>query len=149
MHDRHMSEHQKQTAFFKQIFRTADTPERRQLKERILKAEGDVCCCRRAMLRIAGLIAISMLGCLYTIVMVPEVALNQAHVLRKVFQVMAIGSLMSLLAYTGCWLYYRAVLFQVHTECRRFLMSMVGASDDREQDSEAEAAAFSGQALRA
>lgn len=129
-----MSEHQKQTAFFKQIFQVAGTPERRRLKERIQKAEDDVCCCRRAMLRLFGLVAVSVVGCLYTIVIVPEVVLDHKHVLRKVFQVMAIGSAMSLLTYAGCWFYYRAVLFQVHSECRRYLMSLIGGESIDEPD---------------
>jgi hypothetical protein len=120
-----MSEHQKQTAFFKALVQDAATPVERQLRERILKAEGNLRCCLRAMWKVLVLVAVSVIGGLYTVVVTPEVAHQQGHLVRKVFEVLTVGSLISLAAYTGFWLYYRAVLFQIHAECRRLLFSIL------------------------
>ncbi|HAV63397.1 MAG TPA: hypothetical protein DCY13_13655 [Verrucomicrobiales bacterium] len=129
-----MSEHQKQTAFFKELVRSSDAPDRRQLKERIVRAEEDERCCRRAMLRILALIAVAFIGCLYTAVMVPEVIIEHRGTIVKIFEVIILGSALSLLAYLGCWFYYRAVLFQVHTECRRFIMNLLGKGHTGEEE---------------
>jgi len=120
-----MSEHQKQTDFFKALVSEASTPAQRQLRDRILKAEGDIRCCRRAMLKVFALVAFSLVGGLYTMVIMPEVMLQQNHVMRRVFEILTVGSLLSLVTYAGFWLYYRAVLFQVHSECRRLLYSIL------------------------
>jgi len=120
-----MSEHQKQTAFFKAMVQAEDSVDHQELKERILKAERDERCVRRAIAKIVFLMAISLIGCLYTLVMVPEVIYETNHSLRKVFQILALGTIMSLTTYVCFWVYFRAVLFQVHSDCRRFLMSKV------------------------
>lgn len=118
-----MSEHQKQTAFFKALIRDAATPAQRELRDRILKAECDVRCCCRAILRVLALVALALICGLYTVVIMPEVL--QRSMLKEVFEVLTIGSTISLVLYCGFWLYYRAVLFQVHSECRRLLYSML------------------------
>jgi hypothetical protein len=128
-----MSENQKQTAFFKALIREAKTPAERQLRDRILKAEGDVRCCRRAMLKVLVLVAVSVIGGLYTAIIMPEVVLQHNHSLKKVFEILTIGSLLSLVTFAGFWLYYRAVLFQVHSECRRMLFSMLSRSRETEE----------------
>lgn len=120
-----MSEHQKQTAFFKSLVRQASTPAQRQLRDRILKAEGDVRCCCRAMFRVLLLVALSLIGGLYTAVIMPEVLLQHDNTVKKVFEILTIGSVISLTMFSGFWLYYRAVLFQVHSECRRLLYTMI------------------------
>ncbi len=120
-----MSEHQKQTEFFKALVSEASTPAQRELRDRILKAEGNVRCCRRAMLKVFALVVLSLIGGLYTMVIMPEVMLQHNHALRKVFEILTVGSLLSLATYAGFWLYYRAVLFQVHSECRRLLYSIL------------------------
>jgi hypothetical protein len=127
-----MSEHQKQTAFFKALVRDARTPAQRQLRDRILKAEGDVKCCCRAMLKVLALVAISLIGGLYTLVIMPE-AVAHNHVLKKVFEILTIGSVLSFAAYAGFWLYYRAVLFQVHAECRRLLFSILSRKHELDE----------------
>ena len=119
----HMSEHQKQTAFFKAMVEQEDSHEHRELTERILKAERDERCVRRAIIKIILLMAMSFIGCLHTLVMMPEVIFESNHSMRKVFQILALGSIMSLATYVGFWFYFRALLFQVHGDCRRFLMS--------------------------
>lgn len=121
-----MSEHQKQTAFFKSVVQASDSRSHRELRERILKAEHDERCVRRGIAKICLLIAVSIIGGLYTVVMMPEILVEANHSLRKVFQVLALGSLLTLGTYVGLWFYYRAVLFQVHSECRRFLMNLIG-----------------------
>ncbi len=128
-----MSEHQKQTAFFKAMVEQEDSHEHRELTERILKAERDERCVRRAIIKIVLLMAISFIGCLYTLVMMPEVIFNANHSMRKVFQILALGSLLSLGTYVGFWLYFRALLFQVHGDCRRFLMTKVAVPVQREE----------------
>lgn len=128
-----MSEHQKQTAFFKIMVQADDSLEHQELKDRILKAEHDERCVRRAIVKIALLMAISFFGCLYTLVMMPEVIFDSNHSLRKVFQILALGSIMSITTYIGFWFYYRALLFQVHSDCRDMLMSKVSESSRREE----------------
>jgi hypothetical protein len=118
-----MSEHQKQTECFKAMLQTEESWEHRQLRGEILTAERNERCVRRAILKIGMLMAIVFLCGLYTAVIMPEVILDVNHSLRKVFQILVLGSCMTLLTYVGFWFYYRAVLFQVHTHCRRFMMS--------------------------
>lgn len=120
-----MSEHQKQTAFFKALVSSASTPAQRQLRDRILKAEEDIRCCRRAFLKVLALVAFSFVSGLYTMVIMPEVMLQHNHLLRRIFEILTVGSLLSLVTYAGFWLYYRALLFQVHSECRRLLYSIL------------------------
>lgn len=128
-----MSEHQKQTEFFKAMVQGDDTVEHRQLKDNILTAEKNERCVRRAIIKIAMLMALSFIGALYTLVMMPEVIFEANHSLRKVFQILALGSIMSLATYIGFWLYYRALLFQVHSDCRRFIMSKATEPVRREE----------------
>ncbi len=120
-----MSENQKQTEFFKALISDASTPAQRQLRDRILKAEGDIRCCRRAMLKVLGLVAFLVIAGLYTVVIMPEVLLQHNHLLRRFFEILIVGSLLSLVTYAGFWLYFRAVLFQIHSECRRLLFSIL------------------------
>ena len=129
-----MSEHQKQTAFFKALFQADASTEQRQLRDRILKAENDVRCCRRAMFKVLALVAIALVSGLYAAVITPEVVLQADNSLRKFLEIVSIGSLLALASYAGFWLYYRALLFQVHNECRRFLVSFLA---HRQQQREA------------
>lgn len=128
-----MSEHQKQTAFFKALVRDASTPAQKQLRDRILRAECDVRCCCRAMLRVLALVALSIIGGLYTVVIMPETVLHRDNSVIKLFEILVTGSSIALVFYSGFWLYYRAILFQVHTECRRLLYSML-SREPRETD---------------
>jgi uncharacterized membrane protein YjfL (UPF0719 family) len=77
------------------------------------------------MIRVLALVAVALIGGLYTLVIMPEAVLQHNHSLKKVFEVLTVGSLLSLVSFAGFWLYYRAVLFQVHSECRRMLFSML------------------------
>ena len=129
-----MSEHQKQTAFFKSLVRQASTPAQRQLREKILRAEGDVRCCCRAMFWVLLLVALSLIGGLYTAVIMPEVLLQHDNTIKKVFEILTIGSVISLAMFSGFWLYYRAVLFQVHSECRRLLYTMISRETSERHD---------------
>lgn len=101
-----------------------ETLEHRQLEDQILKAEQNERCVRRAIVKIVMLMALSFFAALYTMVIMPELILETNQSFRKVFEVLALGSIMTLLTYVAFWFYYRALLFQVHTECRRFIMSL-------------------------
>ena len=128
-----MSEHQKQTEFFKAFTRNASTPAQRQLRDRILEAEGDIRCCRRAMLKVLALVAISFVAGLYTVVIMPEVLHQHNHIVKRGLEILTVGSVLSFASYAGFWLYYRAVLFQVHSEYRRLLVSMLARDNGRSE----------------
>ena len=38
---------------------------------------------------------------------------------------MALGSVLAMMIYMACWFYYRAVMYQVHSDCRKYVMSLV------------------------
>ena len=120
-----MSERQKQTEFFKAVIQSDRQGENLKLCDRIAQAERDECCVRRAMFLAFLLASVSFLGCGYTFVVKPEVILESGHGLKKLFMVLSVGSLIAFTVYLGCWFYYRALLQQVHNECRKFIMKNV------------------------
>lgn len=125
-----MSEYQKQTAFFKAVVLTDGEVEHRRLRERILRAEYDERCVRSAFLKSFLLAFLSVVGFAYSAVITPAVIIEHEHYLRKFFEVMALGSVLAMMIYMACWFYYRAVMYQVHSDCRKYVMSLVSRQTD-------------------
>jgi hypothetical protein len=85
------------------------------------------------MFKVLALVVVSIVGGLYTAVIMPEVTFQANHLLPRLLEILSVGSLLALVCYSGCWLYYRALLFQVHSECRRFLVSIMSRKHDQHE----------------
>jgi hypothetical protein len=127
-----MSERQKQTAFLKTLIGYEDSDQRRVLHQRIVKAEKDERCIRRALYLVSLFGFFSLCGLGYSSVLVPEFFRNPSHGLTKLFCALGLGSLICLVCFLGFWFCHRSFLYSLHDECRRrvagLMLSKFGAN---------------------
>jgi len=122
-----MSERQKQTDFLKMLILYEDTDERRQLQERIRKAERDECCLRRVIFLVVLLGLFSLAGLGYSAVLLPDFFRNSTHFLIKLFCALGLGSLICLVTFGVYWFWFRGVLDGLHEECRRYVLAVMAS----------------------
>jgi len=120
-----MSKRQKQTAFLKTLVLHGDGAARRQLLERMAKAQRDEHCSWCALWLVMVLSLFSVCGLCYSSVLVPDFFQNPSHLVVKVFCVLGIASLVCSVVFMSCWLWYRGTLNRLHEESRRFIMEIL------------------------
>jgi hypothetical protein len=116
-----MSERQKQTAFLKALIGYEDSDQRRALQERIVKAEKDERCIRRALFLVGIFGFFCLCGLGYSSVLVPEFFRNPSHGLTKLFCALGLGSLICFVCFLGFWFCHRHFLYSLHDECRHLI----------------------------
>lgn len=122
-----ISQHQRETAFLRQVLLYEDTPERYQLEERIAQDQRNERCARRAVWLMAFLAALAFGGLCYSAIFLPDFPQNKPHFIAKIFAVLGLGSLICLPAFVGCWGGYRRKLNQRREECRRLATQFLEA----------------------
>ena len=122
-----MSERQKQTQFLKCLLGFAGNRKRRELHERILKAEHDEKCVRSALVLVGLVVLFSLSGLGYSAVLLPEFFDNSTPFLVKIFCALGLGSVICSIVCLGCWLWYRSIANRLHDECRQLVMESLEA----------------------
>ena len=121
-----MSERQKQREFLKGLLGFAGSPVRRDLHDRMLKAEHDEKCVRSALI-LVGLVALfSVSGLGYSAVLLPEFFDSSTPLLVKLFCALGLGSVLCMIVFLGCWIWYRSIANRLHDECRHIVMESLG-----------------------
>lgn len=116
----HMTERERQTAFMESLLKEG-SGESGRLRERLTKAQHDERCIRRALILMLIVGAFALLGLGYSAVLLPEFFDNATPFLVKIFCALGLGSLMCMIIFGGCWLWYRTVSNQVNEDCRHFI----------------------------
>lgn len=133
---RGMTERQKQRHFLKQLMGFAGSRSRRDLLERMQKAEHDEKCVRSALILVGIVALVSLLGLAYAAVLLPEFFDSTTPMLVKLFCALGLGSVICAMAFAGVWIWYRAAANRLHDECRQFVMEILQARlrlDSRQQ----------------
>jgi len=124
-----MSEHERDTEFLRQVILYDDTVEHHKLDERITQVERDERCVRRAVWLMTLLAALAVVGLSYSAVLLPDcpqdVARFFTRTIVKVFCVLGLTSLISLLGFAGLAVVYRKELDGRREECRRFATKLL------------------------
>jgi hypothetical protein len=123
------SEQQKETAFLKRCLRYDESAAGRQLGERIAQIQCNGRCLNRARWLVALLAALAVAGLGYAAVF-RDSSPDQASVLTAQFVMnvvcaFCLGSLISLLAFTGLGLVYSRELNQLHMEARGLVTKLL------------------------
>jgi hypothetical protein len=116
-----MSEHEKQTAFLKDLIRCDDTEQHRQIEARISQAERDERVVRCALQLVAVLSALTVAGLCYAVIFTQDWPHHRSNLLLKVFLALGLSSCICLLTFSGAWCWYRAMLNRLQEECRRLM----------------------------
>jgi len=116
-----MSEHDKQTAFLKDLIRCEDTEQHRQLEARISQAERDERVVRCALRLVGVLSALAVAGLCYAVVFTEDWPHQRSSLLLKVFLALGLSSCICLVTFSGAWCWYRAMLNRLQEECRRLM----------------------------
>ncbi len=116
-----MSEHEKQTAFLKDLIRCEDTEQHRQLEARISQAERDERVVRCAIRLMGVLSALAVAGLCYGMVFTQDWPHQKSNLLLKLFLALGLTSGICLVSFSGAWCWYRAVLNRLQEECRRLM----------------------------
>jgi formate hydrogenlyase subunit 3/multisubunit Na+/H+ antiporter MnhD subunit len=124
-----MSEHQKQTLFLRECLLYDDTADRHKLEEKITQIQNDERCVRRAMWLMALFAALAIAGLCYCVIFLLDYPLSMSqlftHFTAKVFCVLGLGSLISLMAFVGVGAVHRSKLDQRREECRRLARKLM------------------------
>ena len=119
-----MTAHKKPSAFLKALLLHLDREERRQLHDRLAKAEREEECIRRAVFLMVVLLMVSVAGLVYCALLLPEVFHNPTHLLMRSLSVLGLGSLISQVVFLGYLLWHRTVVTRLHEECRRLILAL-------------------------
>lgn len=120
-----MTERDKQTEFLMRLLVLADSKAEGDLYARIQQAHHDEKCVRFAfsLVGLIGGFAVAGLG--YCAVLHPEFLDNSTPTLVKIFCAVGLGSLICMIVFLVCWLWYRNISNKVYDECRRLLMDVI------------------------
>lgn len=116
-----MSEGERDTAFLRQFLIYDNSAERHKLEERIVQAQCNERCVRRAVRLMAVLTMLGAAGLCYaaTFIEFPLTPLQFITPLfNKVFCALGVGSLICMLAFWGLGVLYRKELEKCREECR-------------------------------
>lgn len=123
------SEHERETAFLRRCIRYDASAGGRLLDERIAQVQRDESCLRRAsrLVALVGLLALAGLG--YAAVLLDDfpsrLSVFTTGLFVKILFTLTIGSLISLLAFTGLGLVYRRELNLRREECRGLVTKLL------------------------
>jgi len=120
-----MTERDKQTEFLTRLLVLADSKVEGDLRARLERAQHDEKCVRLAF-TLVGLVGVfAMAGLGYCAVLHPEFFDSSAPRLVKICCAVVLGSLICMLVFLGCWMWYRGATNRVYEECRQLLLSTI------------------------
>ena len=124
-----MSDHQKETAFLRQVLLYDDTAERHKLEEVITQLQHNERCVRRAAWLMGLLVALALAGLCYSAIFMADHPQNTSQFvtpfLSKVFCALGLGSLICLVSFAGLGAAYRKQMDQRREECRRLAAKLL------------------------
>lgn len=112
-----MNERERQTEFLYKLLKNETGPSKR-LKDRIIEAERNEYCIRRALILMVLVGVFSVVGLGYSAVLLPEFFDNAMPLLVKVFCALGLGSLFCMLIFGACLLWYRKASNEISEACR-------------------------------
>lgn len=122
---RKMSEYQRQADFLKKLVMYEDTPETRELCERLSQVERSERCTQCAC-RLVGLIALlGLSGLGYAAVLLPQFFDNSTHFIVRLCSALGLGSGLCLTVFLGLWYSYRRAANRLHAQCRLSISKML------------------------
>src|SRR5437762_5913841 len=118
-----MSERQKQNEFVRDLIRSHESDDCRELQLRLARAEQNERCVGAALrlVLLLGLLSISGLG--YSAVLAPEFFASTTPVAVQIFGALLLTSGICLAAFIALSLWYRGVSNDIYHECREFIRS--------------------------
>jgi hypothetical protein len=116
-----------QNAFLKAMMAYDDAEARHELHERMVKAESELRCVRRALGLVMVVSMLALAGYGYCAVLVPNFFHNSSHVATRLFAVLGLGSVLAMVVFAGLWLYHRGLLRQVQREAQSRIASHMRA----------------------
>ena len=125
-----MSDYQRETAFLRECILHDDTGERHKLEEKLAQLQQNQRCVRRAAWLMALLAALATAALCYAAVFLTDYPPHSRFATGfaiKVLCVLAVGSLICLLAFLGLGAVYRKGLDQRREECRRLVTKLLEA----------------------
>ena len=124
-----MSEHDRETDFVIRIIAYDDTSERQTLEERMRKARSDEGCVRRAAYLVLLSAALALAGLSYAIIFAADFPLDVTQLLTrlviKALSVVALGSIICVVAFVVLGSLYRREFNRHREECRRLGMNLL------------------------
>lgn len=117
-----MNERKKQSEFLKSLLACQDCPEHRDLHDRLLRAERDEQCMRRAcrLVVVVTFMALAVLG-YFTVLEVSNSMSRLAAVALRFAQVIALGSAMASTVFIGLLFWQRALISRLHADGRKLV----------------------------
>jgi len=119
---RSMTERERQTEFLMRLLTLADSKTEVHLHARIEQAQHDEKCVRFAFTMVALIGGSALAGLGYCAVLHPEFFDSSVPTLVKIFCAVALGSLICMLVFLGCWIWYRNASNRLYEECRQLVL---------------------------
>lgn len=91
--------------------------------DNLTNAEREEKCIRRAVFLVAMVLMLSLAGIGYCALLLPEV-LRAPHLFVRLLIGLGLGSLISLVAFLGRWLWHRSVVSHTRAECQRLILEV-------------------------
>ena len=115
------SGHLMEMSFLRHLMLYDETDEHHQLEEKITHAESRVRSARRAVWLMALLTGLALVGLGYSAVLLEDFPRNRSQFLIRIFCALGLASLVSLLAFIGCWILACGELEHQRDGCRRLV----------------------------
>lgn len=126
-----MTERNKQNDFVRELIRSHDSADSRDLQSRIARAERDERCIWRALLLAFLLALFSVAGLCYSAVFLPEFFQHQTPAAVWFFSAVLFASGICLLSFGAFWFWYRSVSNALYHEARKFVLTrLTGVQPD-------------------
>ena len=122
-----MTERERQTDFLKRLLVLAEPKAERELHARINQAQHDEKCIRFAFILVALVGGFAVCGLGYCAVLHPEFFDSSAPTLVKICCAVALGSMICMIVFCGCWLWYRSNSNRLYEEGRQVVMQAINA----------------------
>jgi hypothetical protein len=120
-----MSERQRDTAFLTQLLCYDAGMERQRMEERVGEAQSNEQCIRRAVWLMCQFVALSLAGFAYTVLLLRHLPADNFDFVIKLFGVLGLGSLISVVVFSILWIRYRTELDERREECRCFIRNVL------------------------
>jgi hypothetical protein len=122
-----MSEHQNHTQFLRQCLLYDDSSKRHELEKTFSQLQRDLRCVRRAAWLMAMLATLAVAGLGFAVVLTDNFPYNLPPFILNLICTLAVGSLISLLAFAGLRMVYCRQLDQRREECRQLVAKLLAS----------------------
>jgi hypothetical protein len=120
-----MSDHQKHTEFLAECIRYDESARRQELMSEIIRIQRDARCVRRAVWLMAMVAALALFGLGYGTILVDHFPYNLPPFFVNLLWALALGALISLLAFMGLGMVFRWQLDRRREECRQIVKNLL------------------------